>query len=76
FSTVPTHRPSFFSYLLPQKFVDLSNQMYIEEESLNTLMDRSVVFGNIEEARVLLRQLEESPLCDDKNKLFSLWMGT
>ncbi|ERI07111.1 hypothetical protein HMPREF0083_04816 [Aneurinibacillus aneurinilyticus ATCC 12856] len=21
--------PSFFSYLLPQKFVDLSNQMYI-----------------------------------------------
>lgn len=32
----------------------------IEEESLITLMDRAVVFGNIEEARVLLRQLEES----------------
>ncbi|ERI08473.1 hypothetical protein HMPREF0083_03423 [Aneurinibacillus aneurinilyticus ATCC 12856] len=30
FLTVPTHRPSVFSYLLPQKFVDLSNQMYIE----------------------------------------------
>ncbi|ERI08492.1 hypothetical protein HMPREF0083_03442 [Aneurinibacillus aneurinilyticus ATCC 12856] len=29
FPTVPTHRPSVFSYLLPQKFVDLSNQMYI-----------------------------------------------
>ncbi|MGG4533530.1 hypothetical protein, partial [Aneurinibacillus migulanus] len=29
FPTTPAHRPSFFSYLLPQEFVDLSNQMYI-----------------------------------------------
>jgi hypothetical protein len=29
FPTVPTHRPSVFSYLLPQKFVDVSNQMCI-----------------------------------------------
>ncbi|ERI11545.1 hypothetical protein HMPREF0083_00346 [Aneurinibacillus aneurinilyticus ATCC 12856] len=25
------HRPSFFSYLPPQKCVDLSNQMYISQ---------------------------------------------
>ncbi|KIV50150.1 hypothetical protein [Aneurinibacillus migulanus] len=30
FPTVPAHRPSFFSYLSPQEFVDLSNRMYIE----------------------------------------------
>ncbi|KPD06993.1 hypothetical protein AM501_17500, partial [Aneurinibacillus migulanus] len=30
FPTVPVHRPSFFSYLSPQEFVNLSNQMYIE----------------------------------------------
>ncbi|MED3421084.1 hypothetical protein P4420_30700, partial [Bacillus thuringiensis] len=30
FPTAPAHRPSFFSYLSPQEFVDLSNQMYIE----------------------------------------------
>ncbi|MMZ54696.1 hypothetical protein D1872_165220 [compost metagenome] len=30
FPTVPAHRPSFFSYLSPQEFVDVSNQMYIE----------------------------------------------
>ncbi|MED1618497.1 hypothetical protein, partial [Aneurinibacillus migulanus] len=29
FPTVPAHRPSFFSYLSPQEFVDVSNQMYI-----------------------------------------------
>ncbi|MED4728287.1 hypothetical protein P9597_09055 [Aneurinibacillus migulanus] len=29
FPTVPAHCPSFFSSLSPQKFVDLSNQMYI-----------------------------------------------
>ncbi|WP_161795157.1 hypothetical protein [Aneurinibacillus migulanus] len=25
------HRPSFFSYLSPQEFVDVSNQMYIDK---------------------------------------------
>ncbi|WP_161806146.1 hypothetical protein [Aneurinibacillus migulanus] len=29
FPTAPAHHPSFFSYLSPQEFVDLSNQMYI-----------------------------------------------
>ncbi|MED0892375.1 IS200/IS605 family element transposase accessory protein TnpB [Aneurinibacillus migulanus] len=29
FPTAPAHRPSFFSYLSPQEFVDVSNQMYI-----------------------------------------------
>ncbi|KIV51231.1 hypothetical protein TS65_28010 [Aneurinibacillus migulanus] len=29
FPTVPAHHPSFFSYLSPQEFVDVSNQMYI-----------------------------------------------
>ncbi|MED0895193.1 hypothetical protein P4T35_24000, partial [Aneurinibacillus migulanus] len=29
FPIVPAHRPSFFSYLSPQEFVDVSNQMYI-----------------------------------------------
>ncbi|MED0893450.1 hypothetical protein [Aneurinibacillus migulanus] len=31
FLTAPAHRPSFFSYLLPQEFVDVSNQMYIDK---------------------------------------------
>ncbi len=30
FPTAPAHRPSFFSYLSPQEFVDVSNQMYID----------------------------------------------
>ncbi|ERI10940.1 hypothetical protein HMPREF0083_00965 [Aneurinibacillus aneurinilyticus ATCC 12856] len=29
FLTTPAPRPSVFSYLLPQQFVGLSNQMYI-----------------------------------------------
>ncbi|WP_053912133.1 hypothetical protein [Aneurinibacillus migulanus] len=29
FPTAPAHRPSFFSSLSPQEFVDVSNQMYI-----------------------------------------------
>ncbi|MED4731626.1 hypothetical protein P9597_26530 [Aneurinibacillus migulanus] len=32
FPNAPTHRPSFFSYLTPQEFVDLSNQMYIKDK--------------------------------------------
>ncbi|KIV55080.1 hypothetical protein AM501_23250 [Aneurinibacillus migulanus] len=31
FPTAPAHRSSFFSYLSPQEFVDVSNQMYIAQ---------------------------------------------
>ncbi len=34
FPTVPAHLPSFFSYLSPQEFVDVSNQMYIKRTLL------------------------------------------
>ncbi|WP_235499300.1 hypothetical protein [Aneurinibacillus migulanus] len=36
FPTAPTHCPSFFSYLPPQEFVDVSNQMYIVPHSSMT----------------------------------------
>ncbi|MGG4534601.1 hypothetical protein, partial [Aneurinibacillus migulanus] len=35
FPTAPAHRPSFFSSLSPQEFVNVSNQMYIVSTPLH-----------------------------------------
>ncbi|KIV51457.1 hypothetical protein AM501_16380 [Aneurinibacillus migulanus] len=42
FPTAPAHRPSFLSCLSPQEFVDLSNQMYIEEKAFIVWTDEKI----------------------------------